>query len=235
VAIGYTARGTGGFTDNGQATSVLTISVTVGVTGSALIFGVGYDGGDELLTATWNGISMTQRRKQGTSGGGGLFGEVWDLFNVSAGTNNLVLTWDNTNFGAPYTAYVTIAEVTGCSTSPYDVSASASGSGTTASSGGTGGQNQSFELAYGIVVTAGPQSDTAGTWSNSWAAGQRVGDSTGSSHTTCSEGYFLTSTTTSQTAAKTGMTSRISRSLIVTYKQASASARQQPSLVLGVG
>jgi hypothetical protein len=222
MSIGYTARGTGGFTDNTQSTGSLTVSVTVGATGSTLTFGSAYDGGDEILTATWNGISMTQRKKQGVAAGGGLFGEIWDLFNVTAGTHNLVITWDSSINGYPKTAYTTIAEITGCSTSPFDVAASASGSSTSPSSGATASIAQANELDYGIIATAGPQSDTAGTWSNGFTNGQRVGDSTGTVHSTCSEGYFITSSIATQTAAKTGITLRTWRALIATYKEASA-------------
>lgn len=116
--------------------------------------------------------------------------------------------------------------VRGLATSAFDKSSTGTGSSTTPSSGATAALSQTDEIAIGAIGTEGPDGDTAGSWSNSFNAGQRVGTTGGSasSNVTISEGYLIVSATTALTAAKTGITSRSWAGAIATYNGAAAAS-----------
>lgn len=234
MANSYTARGTGGFYDVTQNTTNVTFSVTVGATGSTLVVGVGHNSGDDVLTAVWNGASLTLRKAQGLASTG-LVGEIWSLDNATAGTGNLVVTLDNSIAGYPLSCYVVAAEIVNAASSSYDASVSASGNSTSPTAGTTSGLSQSSgEMGYGIAVTAGPVGDTAGTWSNGFTAGQRVGSALSSSGTTISEGWLVT-VSNSCTYGKTGITSRAWRAVGAAFKNAVVASSNQNRLLLGIG
>lgn len=114
--------------------------------------------------------------------------------------------------------------VSGLATSPFDKSSVGTGTGTSPSSGATAPLAQADEICIGAVGTEGPVEDAAGTWSNSFNAGQRDGTTGGgaASNITVSEGYLIVAATTAQTAAKTSITSRDWAAAIATYKGADA-------------
>lgn len=113
-----------------------------------------------------------------------------------------------------------IVKITGLAASPKDGSSTGTGNGTSPSSGATGTLAQADEICIGAIGTEGPPTDAAGTWSNSFNAGQRDGTDTAgaTSNVTISEGYLIVSATTAQTAAKTGIQSRDWAAAIATYK-----------------
>ena len=122
--------------------------------------------------------------------------------------------------------------LTGLDSTPFDKSSTGTGSGTTPSSGATATTSQADEILIGAVGTEGPDGDAAGTWSNSFNNGQRLG-TTGASaagNVTISEGYLVVSSAAAYTAAKTGSTSRDWAAAIATYKGQAAGTQYPQSL-----
>jgi hypothetical protein len=121
---------------------------------------------------------------------------------------------------------VAVIKLEGLSAAAFDRSSAGTGTGTSPSSGATAALSQADEICVGAIGTEGPPTDAAGTWSNSFNAGQRDGtDSAGAaSNVTISEGYLVVSGTTAQTAAKTSIASRDWAAAIATYKGAAAAA-----------
>lgn len=120
-----------------------------------------------------------------------------------------------------------LMEVDGLNLSdPLDKTASATGNSNAPSSGATAATAQAYEIAVGVIGTEGPESDSAGSWSNDFQAGVRIGSSGQSavSNSTVSEAYKVLSSTGAQTAAKTGVTSRRWAAVIATYKGFQATA-----------
>jgi hypothetical protein len=101
-----------------------------------------------------------------------------------------------------------------------DQTKTATGSGTTPSSGATATTTQAEELLIGAVGTEGPVGDPVGTWSNSFIAGPRAGTalSTADANVTASMGYRVVTVAGAYTAAKTGITSRDWAAAIATFK-----------------
>jgi hypothetical protein len=100
----------------------------------------------------------------------------------------------------------------------------ASGTSTSPSSGAAT-TVQADQLLIGAVGTEGPSGDTAGTWSNSFTAGQRAGTTGGTDATTnitVSMGWRIVSAAGSYTAAKSGITSRDWAAAIATFKTTDA-------------
>ncbi len=103
---------------------------------------------------------------------------------------------------------------------PLDTIASATGTGTSPSSGATSTTTQAEELLIGLVGTEGPQGDTSGTWGDSFTSGSRVGTTgdTDDTNITISLGYRFVATSGAYSASKTGITDRDWTALIATFK-----------------
>ena len=231
MAIGYTARGTGSFKDALQTTYTLVITGVSAAAGSELIVGIGHSTSDApAISVTAGSASLTARKQQGTSGG--LYGEEWSL-DVASLLSGVAVTITFDPIQTPPTvcaAFVT--EGTGAASPGVDATAGASGTSTSPSSGATATLAQANELCIGVIVTSGPSTDAAGTPSNGYTAGQRVG-TTGGGDVTVAEIYKIVSSTSAQTFAKTSITSRAWRALGATYKEASAPAPTTVALERG--
>jgi hypothetical protein len=117
---------------------------------------------------------------------------------------------------------------------PVDQGTAAAGSGTSPSSGAAPTTSQANEILIGAIGTEGPNGDNAGTWSNSFTNGQRLGTAGGgaANNSTISEGYRIVSATGAYTAAKTGITSRAWGAVIATFKEAGGSPPANQSMLL---
>jgi hypothetical protein len=95
----------------------------------------------------------------------------------------------------------------------------ASGSGTTPSSGAAT-TTQNDELLIGVVGTEGPETDTAGTWQNSFTEGPRAGTTatTGNAEITVSMGWQIVTSAGDYSAEKSGIASRDWAAAIAAYK-----------------
>lgn len=140
--------------------------------------------------------------------------QIWDWVCVEAGTAQVSFATSNDSNA------IAVIVISGLLSSPFDKSSSGTGSGTSPSSGATATTSQADEILIGAVGTEGPVEDAAGTWSNSFNAGQRDGTTAGgaASNITISEGYLIVSATGAYTAAKTSITSRDWGAAIATYK-----------------
>lgn len=146
---------------------------------------------------------------------------LWGAYFPSAVTNGTLMVTFDTSEGAPSGVAMVATQVAGLATAnALDQSVSANGTGTTPSSGATGTPAQAHEFVWGLVATAGPPSDSAGTWTNGLSAGQRVGEDGGSQAVTVSEGFRVASVQEAQTAAKTGITSRAWGAICATFRAA---------------
>ena len=93
-------------------------------------------------------------------------------------------------------------------------------SGTAPTVGPTGATIEPNELLVAAVGTEGPFGDSAGTWTNSFAAGPRAGTTGGDddSNWTVSMGWRIVTSSGEYTAAKTGITDRYWAAAIATFK-----------------
>ena len=124
------------------------------------------------------------------------------------------------------------------SSSPYDKSASSTGSSTSPSSGATATLSQADELAFGAVGTEGPRDDTRGSFTTgtSYVSGNETLEFTGTiggsaaSNISCDSAIEIVSATTAQTAAKTGITSRDWAAVVATFKGAASGTTYNQSV-----
>jgi hypothetical protein len=209
-------------TAKGTSTSKVAVGLThtlaaVAISdGASVIVSVAYLNLVALVTGiTWNGAALSLvTTKSGTSG----VVDVWALHGATGGTGDVVVTFDNTGS----TSALAVDQVVGLTTSPNDKTAVATGSSTTPSSGATATTSQANELWLGAICTVGPSGDTAGTWSNSFTADQRAGNTGGTATTnaTISTGYRVVTSAAAATAAKTGITTREWEAAVATFKSA---------------
>jgi hypothetical protein len=221
-AITRTAKGT---CSTLTATSCTISSVALN-TGDTLIVGVSNNQASSPVTATWNGISMTQDAF--TSDGGGSLGEayVFRLSNVTGATGNVVITQ---SVGGNAMA-VWASAVSGLATSnALDQTAGAFGNGTTPSSGATPATTSGNEICFGNIAEWNGTSSVGGTWLNSFTDGQAIGAQSGTNTTAVDEGYLILSSTQAVTASKTGATGTDWDAQAVCYKGAAQSTCINPS------
>lgn len=179
--------------------SVSTASVTVNA-GEMLVVMAAYD--DEVLNSvTWNGINLTLLTPQL---GAGVRTRIAYLLVTSTASSTVTFNWANAIVAKAW-AVSKLTNVT-----EVDVETGATGT-STAPSSGNFTTTHPISALMGVVGTEGPSGDTAGTWSNSFTAGNRSG-TTGNpaaGNVTAAEGFRIVTTGTLTTAAaKTGMTSR---------------------------
>ncbi len=189
-------------------TNTQTISVTAS-TGDYLIVVLATGTGRTLTALTWNGIAINQD----VSGDNASGDKCWigSLYIASGATANVSSDASGSNTGIAIMA----STITGMANATVDKFTSATGSSTTPSSGATATLTQADEVAFGAVAIL-VNAAVDGTWSNSYTNGQEIHSA---SNLSVNEAYLVTSATTAQTAAKTGMTSRQWAACVATYKQ----------------
>lgn len=186
--------------------------------GDTLIIGIAWDVG-AVGVATWNGLSMNADASYG-SGNPSVC--ILSLYSAAGGSGDIVIR-NSSGFASGARAVWAIA-VSGLAPISFDVPSGATGSSATPSDSAIS-TNQASEILVGCLATTGPLGDLAGTWSNSWSAGQRNG-TTGAGNTsnnTVQEGFKIVSAIESSQAALTGITSRAWAICHVTYKALVAS------------
>lgn len=158
-----------------------------------------------ITSVDWNGNALSQSDAQSN----GLMGGdhwSWDgtIGDLPGGTGTLTVTFSIAVTKKALTAFYilggtaafggVIKDATGTSTSP------------TTGAGATTGDN----MVMGFIFTNGPVEDAAGTWSNSYNAGQRDGTTGGAAtdNVTVSDAWRTVTGSSSVAAAKTGITSR---------------------------
>jgi hypothetical protein len=119
---------------------------------------------------------------------------------------------------------IAVIRLDGLTSTPIDKISTGIGSSLTASSGATSTTAQADEILIGGIGWEGPDGDDAGTWQNSFNAGQRLG-TTGAgaaSNITVQEGFLIVAATGAYTAAVTRTAnSRDWAAAIATYKESS--------------
>jgi hypothetical protein len=211
----YALRGTNTFYDPFQATQQLTISnVTVGA-GSSIYVTMGFVGSQqaEVSTIVWGSVTATfaaNARRDEYDDNSYTFSSQWLLPRPGAGTHNLVINLDPVNT-AP-TAFIAAAfeirpgpsvgdpidepaagainsEVSHCVATTFLELYGPAGTPfpytTTSAPGGFRPLSYSPDLGIVCLVTAGPTTDTPGTWSSQITPITRFGTSIGSNSTDC--------------------------------------------------
>jgi hypothetical protein len=213
LGIDLIAKGAAQASDAAWGTANIAIS-SVALGQGHMLVALIQTGSGAPVSVKWGTTALTQRAASADARS-----YVYELANVTAGTNNLTVSMTGTgNNSVAFTAY----EVTGAIAAPFDVSAKAAGTSTTPSSGATAATAQAAELVLGMVGTQGDSSDAAGTWDGGFTNGQRVGNLLGTSSvpSTVSDGYKIVNAIGTQTASKSGITSRPWNCICVTYKAA---------------
>lgn len=196
--------------------------------GDVLVVGVASESSVAGSTlSTWNGVNYDVIDIESDNGGnpGNTIMDLMIWYITSAGTGNIVI-----NFNGTSSAHAMFAtKITGLASNPaLDVTSGSTGSSGSPSDTGTS-THQAVEIFIAALATQGPTGDAAGSWSNSWTAGQRSGTTGGSnaSNQTIQEGFKIVSATESSQAALTGITSRQWAIGHATYKGASGTVHTQ--------
>ena len=143
---------------------------------------------------------------------------IWYLTAASNhAAGDIAVTFDDYSVG---NWAFSVLRATGIAASPLDKTATATGIGTTPSSGATATLSQADELVIGVVSTQGPVADSAGTWQLGLTAINRVGVGSGISGATVSDAYAITTTTAAVEAHKHSITSRNWTASVATFKGA---------------
>ncbi len=148
---------------------------------------------------------------------------IFRLSNPTPSTDGTALI--TTSGGTGNARALVVIKVSGLADSPFDKSASSTGSSLAATSTATATLSQADEICIGGIGWEGPVEDNDGTWQNSFNAGQQDGTTGGgaASNITVNEGYLIVSATTAQTAALTRTSnSRDWAAAIATYKGAAS-------------
>lgn len=155
---------------------------------------------------------------------------------VNAMTTSTQVVITKTNAGDRPTTWQ-IVEVSGLADSPFDVSATNSGTGTSMPSGTTAATAQADEIAIAVWS----MDDNAKTFTldaTYTTVGARVNDAGGGGDMTSDAGYKVLSATGAQTATSTRSAGAVAwKSAIAVFKAASGAAAPAPRLLgsLGVG
>ena len=171
-----------------------------------------HSGIDLTFTATFDGNAMTVN----ATGDNGAFRTSIISYTPAADTTgDIVVTFAS----ASGLMAIAASRITKLPVNAIDVTASATGSSTTPSSGATAATANSTEMVIGAVGTRGPLADTAGDWTLLFAD-QRDGTANGggNANATISTSFHGQFATSAWTAAKTGITSRDWVALCATYK-----------------
>jgi hypothetical protein len=226
MSITRTALGTN--TATSSPTSIQKTGVTL-ADGDTMLVAVSYKGSAApALSSDWGGTGLTELPSSPKFNGTERL-SVYVLQNASAGTHDVTVTFDD----APLNAAIAVVGLSNVAAASYDVGSGGAGSSTTPSSGSSGTLAQAAEMAVAFVGTGGPSGDTAGSWSNSFTAGQRAGTTggTATNNATISEGYLQTAATTAVTGAKTGITSRSWAAIVATFKEQTSTTVSGGSMV----
>jgi len=217
VSIAITAKGTAQAKTTG---TTLTLANVTLAEGASLIVSAGYYGSLQYITdIKWGAVDLAQAAYHSTLNGG-VYSEIWLLHAVTAGTHDIVITWDSNLTARSMTA----EQVTGLTATPEDTAAWAGvddGGPSTAPDSGAGAETLApSSLLYGSVLTSGPVEDTAGSWGGSFTASQRDGTtgSVATSNVVISTGYRITSAVGTYAAAKSGCTSRYWTAAIIVLR-----------------
>jgi hypothetical protein len=213
-----TSKGTivGLYDPGGSTTAELLANVTVG-SGSMLVVVAGQIVPVLQISmgAMWGGENLSTL-SYAASDGDTFAASIFELYVPVGGTQDIVVT----NVDGANQIVFTVLEVTGGGMKSSDKFDANFGVGTTPSSdsGVNPPTTVANEVLIGGVVTRGPSTDTAGTWSNSFTGVQRVGGSGDADDVTVSDAFRIVSSTGSYVAAKTAITSRSWIALIGTIK-----------------
>lgn len=225
-----------GYTNTAQSkdgSSSLTLYTSVGI-GDILVI---VTAGDGPVTTVSNGLGLTFSQAVVATNSGNVVTQIWYCvattgFGGSAGFSPI---WQDTGYSRAAIGYI----IRGLTSPSFDKSSAATGNGTSPSSGATGTLTSNDSVVVGAVGTEGPDGDAAGTWTtgsgNVSGNEVRIG-TTGAGdagNITISAAIEVLSTTTAQTAEKTGTTSRDWAAAVATFKSASVTARRRA--LLGVG
>ena len=216
------------------ATDAVTISVAVPA-GSTIVacYSVDGDGADSsgaiesVTDVSGNTYQLAAAASTGTTNAGVAAG-IYYAKNVAALAANDNITFNFIGSSAPTASAHSIFYVTGLdSTSPLDVTGTATGTSTTPSVSTSATTTQADVLTIGIVGTEGPSGDTfTQDASPAYATPPvRAGTTSGSAVTniTVAGGYFIETAAGVKTYNPTLGTSRDWASVIVTFKGAAAS------------
>jgi hypothetical protein len=220
------AKGTAQATDTTASTLTLG-SVTI-ATGRSVIVGLARNAPvgtvDFAASVTWNGNGLTVNRQESDIVDDSHSAEIWSLHNATGATGDVVATWSTPDPTASYAMWVIEVEgLQAASTLDKTGGNSNISPDSTPSVGPTLTTAVADEYLVGHVVTQGPPGDAAGSWTDSFSDGQRVG-ADGTLDITVSEGYRIVTSTGAYATGKTGITARQWIALIATYRAAQVSA-----------
>lgn len=197
-----TAKGTA---QNSTGTTVTLSSITL-TGGASLMVGAITHQSRTFASVTWGAASLVS---DVDIAGATNRVAIWSTHNVTAGTNDIVVTISGAGAKG-----LTATQWTGLTTSStLDKTASDSGSGTAPDSGSTATTAQDSEALVGAIgINSG---STSGTWQDSFTAGQEV---VAGGFWTLKEGYKIDTAAGTRRAATTGETSANWVASIATYR-----------------
>lgn len=176
--------------------------------------------GSTSATATWNGISMSLALSQISSSPN--TGYIFYLVVASGATGTVIVSWSGS-----HQAVISVSTVQGITTSsPLDQVVSATGSGTSPSSGATSATSLAAEIAFGLIEVPSISGPISGSWSNGWTANQAA--NLAGTVNAISDGYLVLSSTGAQTAAKTGTNTGTWAAICATFKGLPAGLAGEP-------
>jgi hypothetical protein len=178
-----------------------------------------------LLRYSHNGTNFTDFTEDvRASNFGNVITYIYRISSPTASDDAAFIQFDPISSGA---LAIAAFKVSGLAASPFDVSASTTGTGTNPQTGTTSTTSQASELLVGAIGTEGPDGDAAGNWVT-LTAGQRLGTTGGggASNVTISEGFLVVSAVDSYSGTKNSITSRDWAGAIATYKAKSGAPRR---------
>lgn len=212
MAISRSALTNGTDIAGGATSTTASVSVTAG---ACLVVGFHHrDADGPAASVSWNGNALTRRALRDNLADTRC--EIWLLENAPAGSGTVVITHSST---PPACIAYFATEYGNVMAAAFDVSKVNSGSSTSPSTGASATLAQAAEEAVAAIGTNGPQGDSAGSWSNSFTAGARVGTTGASADVTVSEGYKQLAATTAVTAAKASITNRAWMAAVITLME----------------
>jgi hypothetical protein len=166
------------------------------------------------------------------------FAEVYKLENCDGSA----VTWDSefTMEGDPASvarASFLVEEVAEVVPAGVDRYSAATGTGTSPDSGSALATSQAAEMLLGFVMTIGPDSDAAPTWTSPYAAGQRTGLSSGAAtnNITLASAFAAVAAIGAYSASATLGTSRAWACIIVTLKDSAVANKSKITYQLALG
>ncbi|MGC1375846.1 MAG: metallophosphoesterase [Anaerolineales bacterium] len=205
-----------------SANAVLTVTTTAAVaTGQDIIVAYATDPSQNLAVAASDSAGNTYTQVGLATNTGQLRTYIFAAFNVAHPLSSGATISFTQSGGTPAARAAVVSVFSGLAdTSVLDKTTTGTGSSAAPATSATSATAQANELLVGAVGTEGPSGDTAGTWSNSFTAGPRLGTTGGTADTniTVSLAWRIVSATGAYTAAKSSITSRDWAALLVTLK-----------------